>query len=205
MANISNTLSLILSSIYGEEVRTAIHDALALINDTTSEAAIEAVRLAEQTRDVYTTAKGLADTAISQANSAVSSAQTAASEATNSRKEAEKAKKISEEILNKLKDIGTDEYLLSEFIQLLYEYTQETYDDPLKDSYGNPITDSNGNLIIDSKGDVKEVLNLFVIFLKNWVKEEVLNDQHIVDDAVEKISKATFSVDSSGNLYIETV
>lgn len=82
MANISTYLTKIMAAIYGEEVRSSIHDAISAINDESAQAASDASKAkdsAAQSASAAASSASAAESSASSANSAKTAAQAAQS------------------------------------------------------------------------------------------------------------------------------
>ena len=85
MANISTYLQKIMDAVYGEEVRSSIHDALAAMNTESSNAMQFAATAKDSAKASADTAKGHADTATKKAGEALSSADRAKASETSAK------------------------------------------------------------------------------------------------------------------------
>lgn len=95
MANISTYLTQIMSAIYGEEVRSSIHDAISAINDESEQAASDASNAKDSAAASATAAASSASSAAASATSATA-AKTAALAAQAAAETAQKAAAASE-------------------------------------------------------------------------------------------------------------
>lgn len=85
MANISTYLQKIMAAVYGEEVRSSIHDALAAMNTESSNAMEFAATAKDSAKASADTAKGHADIATKKAGEALSSADRAKASETSAK------------------------------------------------------------------------------------------------------------------------
>ena len=85
MANISTYLQKIMDAVYGEEVRSSIHDALAAMNTESTNAMQFAATAKDSAKASADTAKGHADTATKKAGEALSSADRAKASETSAK------------------------------------------------------------------------------------------------------------------------
>lgn len=181
MASISTYLVRIMSAIYGEEVRSSIHDAISAINDESEQAASDASKAKNSAAESATAAASSASSAASSASSATS-AKTAALEAQSAAEIAQKkaadsgsaaatselnasisesnAKKYAQDAQNSLDSVND---VLA--IKTSLEEDHAIYQD-LMDSDEADLLDSNGNQI---QGRVLFVDAGDIVTLKNTV------------------------------------
>ena len=173
MASIATYLAAIMDARYGEEVRSAIHDAIQAINEEAT-AAKEAAQTSQNSAQASATAAAAsatnasssASTAATQATNARNSASAAATSATNARNSASSAANSATEAGDALASIFMAEEAVFE---AEYNVTAAVADaEATKNNLiryralYEPIEDATGNSILDSSGSALQGETLFV-------------------------------------------
>lgn len=160
MANISTYLTRIMSAIYGEEVRSSIHDAISAINEESAQAKSDAFSAKDSAAASASAAKSSASSAASSASSA-SSAKTAAQSAQSAAESAKADAAASASAASISEDNAAD----SEAKALQYAQNAEAALDSVDDVLAiktslekyhaiyQDLTDSDENNLLDSSGN----------------------------------------------------
>lgn len=160
MASINTYLAQIMSAIYGEEVRSSIHDAISAINSESE----QAISDASQAKDSAAASATAAASSASSASSSASSANTAKTAALESQKEAKKAQEAAAASAIAAAASKSDASLSEANAKQYAQEAQAALDSvddvmAIKTSLEKyhaiyqDLVDSNGDIILDSSGN----------------------------------------------------
>lgn len=221
MANISAYLAKIMSAVYGEEVRSSIHDSISAMNEESSNAmayassakdsaAASASAAAQSASDAAasaasaasaqsaaekakTAAQSAQSAAASSASSAASSASAASESAASASSDAQAAEKARDSVDNKVEDVMTMKGNLINYHAILQGLT-DSDESALLDSSGNQIQGQTVYADFQDVLDLKRTVDSLVQYIKNLTDTFFINRVEALEKKVSEEVEVNIAV-----------